>query len=240
MFVRTSCLLLVVISSFVVPSHGWAETAVLAPNVDNSIHRDWEDLCGTYAPDYPDLVVQSREDLPSVVRSLVLFDLSSIPANGVIVSATLRLYCLLETEYVTNDFHVSRILEPWDTMAVTWCLRDIGTPWSADGGYFTTDDQATVQIVTKYPDPWAGGPYNEWIEWDVTAVADSWYTEEAANYGFCVWQTPMSGHGRNQRVHFASMDNAQAATLGPQLIVEYTAPVSTQPSTWGAVRSLFR
>jgi hypothetical protein len=233
-------LILVVLGLMSLAEPGFAGIHVLAPVHDNSIHRDWEDLCGTYAPDYPDLVVQTRESLPSVVRSLLLFDLSQIPLHGQILSAQLRLYCVLETEYVTNEFHVSALTESWNPLSVTWCERDEGTSWCVGGGCIETETQSSTVIPASNPDPWGGHPVDAWFEWDVKDIVQGWHTGTMVNHGFCLWQTPQFGHGRNQRVHFAAKDHPQAATLGPQLIVTLWDPVAVAPGSWSAVKGLFR
>jgi hypothetical protein len=213
----------VLILLLVVPVSAESIEVQCVPLCDHALHNDWEDACGAYPPDYPALVVQARESLPSVVHALIRFDLSAIPANATVISATLRLYCLLETEYMSNDFHVGRIEESWDASQADWCSRNGSRPWCVPGGCVAADGRATVHISSKYGD-WEGGPYNEWIDWNVTDIVRAWRLCGKPNCGFCVWQAPQPGHGRNQRVHFASMDHPEAASLGPRLAVEYVAP----------------
>ncbi len=196
---------------------------------DNTIARDYDDLCGTgYSTDASDVVrVYTREQINRTGRTVARFVTDGMQCSS-IASATLRLYAVFETEFVQNDFHVSRITEDWVSTDATWCDRSAGLAWSSNGVAFTDTGQATTSIPPLYGSG-TFGPRGEWIEWDVTEIVRNWLLDGDPNFGFVVWQTPLGGHGRNQEIHFASREYADAY-LTPQLVIEGVCPITSAES----------
>lgn len=61
----------------------------------------------------------------TTARSLIDFDLSTIPAGAIITSASLSLYCNTNSAYTqlqsgTNASYIERVTSPWNESTVTW------------------------------------------------------------------------------------------------------------------------
>ena len=203
-------------------------TIIKDPLDDTKIFTDWDDLCKDSSHATAEIIgVYTRDGINRLGRTLYLFDLSSFNLSTLVVSATLRLHALSQSEYTTNDFHANQLLESWDGSNATWCSRTSSENWSENGGLWTLDNQATVTVPNKYGSDWmsATGPYNEWIEWDVTGIVKNWIEFGNPNYGFIIHQTDITNSGHNQSINFASSEYADAA-LRPQLIVTIAVPES--------------
>lgn len=106
---------------------------------------------------------------------------------------------------------------------MNWCNRFTNTPWCAEGVCISSVGQAATVIQPRY-EPFGSGVRENWVEWDVTSIVEAWLTGSEPNYGFCVWQTPQSGHNRNQQINFASSDHVDAESIGPQLVAVEATP----------------
>lgn len=138
------------------------------------------------------------------VRVLMRFDISLIPDNAQIESATCLVY-QHSTTLAPNDpkgVEARHLADPWDELLVTW---DSHLPdW---GG----------EIRTTYPPITVG-----WLEADATSLVREWYSGEHANYGITLLalEEPLE----RQRMFYAiEADNG----LYPRLRVEYTTKLDT-------------
>jgi RHS repeat-associated protein len=109
-------------------------------------------------------------------RSLLRFDLSSIPANSYIASATAGLY---SPEAVKNTIGVQlrRATKPW-TSKVTWRQYDGTNLWSSEGGDYNTPGGEV----------WTGerGSQAGWWNFGVTELVRDWYSGKFENQGMLV------------------------------------------------------
>lgn len=112
-------------------------------------------------------------------RSVLLFDLSSIPQNVIIQSATLDLYgygpcgagqVTSVGNYGTNPCSVSRVTSTWTEMGVTWNTQPT----------FDTTDQAILPVSTN--------AYENYLGTDVTQMVQAMYANQSANFGFMLHQ----------------------------------------------------
>jgi len=119
----------------------------------------------------------------SVRRGLVQFDLSSLPANTRILSATLSVY---ETITLRGSGVVGAhlVTTPWVEgggsntcvgSGATWLQTGLGNPWLQPGGDFTAPDQATV---TK-----SAGNTPGWDSFDITPFVQGWASGAYQNDG---------------------------------------------------------
>ena len=95
-------------------------------------------------------------------HTLIQFDLSGLPANAVIVTATLELYSPL----TTTGHRVHAVLGAWDELTVTW---------SSAPAYTST------YIASANSGP-------GFKRWNVTAIAQQWKTGTLANRGLMIQQ----------------------------------------------------
>ena len=145
--------------------------------------------------------VQSR--LSQAQRTLVMFDLSGIPEDSVINSATLELYASsAPTTGLTLNVH--RITGTWTESAVTWTNQP---------AYNSTVDASL-----------AGGTTAGWKIWNIASLVQEWINGTSANYGLTV-----KGSVENDKTAltyaFASKENTTTGNR-PILRINYTPPTT--------------
>lgn len=145
-------------------------------------------------------------------RSLIQWDLSSMPAGAVVESAEMRLYCISFTGTPSGQPAYYLIEQAWDELTVTH---------NTDPGFW-----ATPSILAAWPQP------QSWFSVDITSFVQDWMDGSRANYGiYCTSQgcTATSVPG------FWSKDSDQT-DLRPQLVVTYSLS-AMEEDTWGAIKS---
>lgn len=144
-------------------------------------------------------------------HGLLVWDLSWLPPNTIVQSATLGLYVQDEANATPTTVDVHRVTSPW-TVSTTWNEADTGVPWTTPGGDFGATD-ATASV---------GGATGVTATWDVTALAQHWVDGSVANDGLLL-AAPSGGNV----LHFATSSAAQTSQM-PYLDVTYdTAPETT-------------
>lgn len=166
-------------------------------------------------------------------RMLLQFDVSSIPASAVVVSATLTLYNTGGGAARTINIH--RALTDWfegdannGTTTIngsTWNKKNhIGSVnWGAVGGLAGTDYASSPVASTSIS---GVGLYN----WDVLTDVAAFVAGSVTNRGWWVL-TPSGQPGSS----FRSSDNAVDANTRPKLVVVYTTSEVITPSARTAV-----
>ncbi|MDO8208474.1 MAG: DNRLRE domain-containing protein [Gallionella sp.] len=142
---------------------------------------------------------------------LVQFDLSTIPAGKLLKSAKLRLFAggfgatTPPTSSILTVYPVTNY-KPWTELGVTWKTADgSSNSWgcgNGGGGCFGAA-AATASISSSFTP-------GSWVEWDVTALAQEWYTNPSLNYGVGVLMDPTSAS--------AFAFNSKEATFAPQYV----------------------
>ena len=91
-------------------------------------------------------------------RTFAAFNLSSLPADAVILTATLELY-----RTSAGDFNITAqaLTQEWHETTVTWNAQPTAT----------TANEAT------------GAAAGDWYHWDVTQIVKNWYNGAWTNYG---------------------------------------------------------
>ncbi len=145
--------------------------------------------------------VQSR--LSQAQRTLVMFNLSAIPEDSVINSATLELYASsAPTSGLTLNVH--RITGTW---------TEAGVNWTNQPAYNSTVDASL-----------AGGTTTGWKIWNIASVVQGWVDGTSVNYGLIV-----KGSVENDKTAityaFASKENATTGNR-PILRINYTPPTT--------------
>jgi hypothetical protein len=164
--------------------------------------------------------------LNNVQRSLLQFDLSSIPANQTIAFASLTVY-RDSTIWNGGDnglpTNVYRVTTPWVNTEATWNSASSGVPWTNAGGDYvgTTGMQAmdpyasnmlNINFIGTTGDTGEGGIYP--LYFVVTNLVTEWYTGVNPNNGLL-----MEAPAGNE-LHFRA-DRGSNPDLYPRLIIIY-------------------
>lgn len=162
----------------------------------------------------------------SVDRTLIQFDLTSIPSSAVVSGGTMSVYLSTNTSNNTRTLRAYRVLRNWVETEATWNSYSSGNSWDTAGcGNTTTDREATdsgnVSVGSDEP---VG-----FVEIPMTASK----IQEMINGGF-------TNNGyllkvdteTNDRNIYSSSDNATGAQH-PKLVVTYTSSgLDTTSKNW--------
>lgn len=146
-------------------------------------------------------------------KGLIQFDLTSIPANSVIISAELTLFfnptdgdgqhSLLTN---SNQSHLQRITSSWDEMSVTWTNQPSITTTNQ---VLLAESASTTQ---DYPDI------------NVSSLVQDMVNDQSGSHGFLL--TGVSDQ-EYYRLTFASSDHLDAS-LHPKLVIVYDSIAKTE------------
>ncbi|MEM7280758.1 MAG: LamG-like jellyroll fold domain-containing protein [Pseudomonadota bacterium] len=141
-------------------------------------------------------------------RSLLQFDLSSIPPRSTVQSATFDIY-LDTTKGQTDTVYVNALTRSWDEDVVTWLKPTSGwlSYWSPAGGDF--EGQGFGSFVADNPG---------WKSVDIAELVQVWVTNPAVNHGMILWSMPASGDNKKE-YHSSDADDP---TLRPKLVVTFS------------------
>lgn len=151
-------------------------------------------------------------------RALVQFDLSALPANATVISATLSLFVKDATGgAVTISAH--RLTNAWNEAQVTWNARDKAASqlWSSPGGDYDASASASAIIDNTK---------NVWRSWNLTSLVATWLSNPASNYGVAL-VAPVTNPKTEKK--FKSSDDG-SATQRPKLEVCYRPVVEVSPN----------
>jgi hypothetical protein len=144
-------------------------------------------------------------------RQLHQFNLSSIPSNATITSATLSFY-VYQIDAGTPNVSCYRILKQWDELQATYNNRLTSTAWGTPGLQSGTDYTATA-IATSGNITTVG-----WANFNVTSQVQSWVNGSQTNYGV-MYKLSTTGHVRTRMSEYVT-----DTTQRPKLAISYTTP----------------
>ncbi|HYE63678.1 MAG TPA: DNRLRE domain-containing protein [Phycisphaerales bacterium] len=211
-----------------------AQTASLTPDKDNTLFEmlGLPDLSSGQGDLFAGGIAQQNE-LGNAYRrrSLLHFNLSSIPAGATITSATLRIQ-VTKTIAGTYQFDLYRMLADWGEGAsnaggqgtgtnaaagdATWNYRffgDASSAWATPGGDFSPDIRGTAMIggIGNYTFTGAG----------MVADVQAWVNGNQPNYG---WMMTSHFEFLTSIAKRISSGEASNVSARPTLIVNYTVP----------------
>ena len=95
-------------------------------------------------------VGESNNATDKVARSLIKFDLSSIPSNATITSATLSLWT--DADFSDNDrtIRVYRLKVPFNESQATWNEASTGTSWQSPSASGTNDREGNYCLPRQF------------------------------------------------------------------------------------------
>jgi hypothetical protein len=155
-------------------------------------------------------------------RTLIQFDLSSIPAGSTINSATLTLNA--DTRFGGNaanqPMDLYRVTRPWTEAEVTWSLASTGMPWTTPGGDYvgTTGVKDAAPYATNNANPADDTP----VAWNVTALAQEWVSGANANNGVEILS--FDGNTLTFDSSELAVEEGGATPVVPTLTVDFTVP----------------
>ena len=174
---------------------------------------------------------------------LLLFELSSIPSNSAVTSASLSLYNLTPGNCTSSGSLVRQVklygvLKGWDEGSLV-----SGVVASSPGAHGATGDYAFAYYSGGTNLPWgsrgmqAGVDYSSaaassadvlnpgWYSWDVTALVQAWVRGDQANYGLVLRDATGYQNGNCDWRDFAAAQYSADASLRPKLSVSYNPDV---------------
>lgn len=148
-----------------------------------------------------------------ILRSVVGFDLTSIPVGSTINSAALSLYAYDQTTGLgqhstmsgSNESVLQRVTTPWDESTVTW------------------NSQPSSTSVNEVLLPASTSPTQNYTNIDVTQLVQDMVDNPSSSYGFLLKLVTESYY---RKMNFCSSDHANSS-LRPKLVITYTEPSSS-------------
>jgi hypothetical protein len=150
-----------------------------------------------------------RPDNSADRRGLIKFNLSSIPANANVISATLYLYSQdNKTDQITSLY---RLTSNWNESTVTW------QSWTLPGGDFDSGTSYFTFLPTQN---------NCMLTMDIKNLVQGWVNDTYPNYGLMLYST-----GPNHIIKYTSKEDS-ATSEHPKLDIVYSIPTNTPTMTF--------
>jgi len=164
--------------------------------------------------------VGERNDSSSIRRTLIKFDLSSIPAGSTIDSVTFRLH--IDNDDRSDNARTARIYRlkrGWVEGEATWDAYSTGNSWQTAGGTGANDYDSTEIGTASYTS-------NEGLGYKNYAVTASKIEEMITGGSFTNngWLVKMDTESNDAYAH-SNREGVNTANQ-PELIIDYTEPVT--------------
>lgn len=159
---------------------------------------------------------------PDKMFGLLRFDLSSLPADAKVVTATLGAYQFGgSTSYaIPLTLAAHRLLRSWDEAGATWNKAASSVSWQQPGAMGANDREAAASGSVSV------NQLTGWAKINITGLVQKWLDAPASNYGLLLKGTS----DRNAQFYFYSSE-ASDVSLRPYLQIDYYEQVKP-PSTW--------
>lgn len=158
------------------------------------------------------------------VRSLLAFDVSSVPAGATLTAATLSLFeQSVGTEIGANVFtaRIKRLLRNWVEAEATWNIYSIGNNWSVAGGSSGSDYSATDSATWTYKSP-ALNAFRDFATAQILTDVSNFVSGAVSNFGWLlIGDQPPEQQGQRDTDDLSSSDHATAGQR-PKLAVVYS------------------
>ena len=161
-------------------------------------------------------------------RTLIQFDLSTIPVGATVTSAVLSLYCTNDNASTGSNFTVHRMVRAWlegtgnyaaTGDGATWNTYDGVNNWQTAGAGGALDSEAASIGSRAFT---AAETLNEFKNWSLApAKVQEWISGALANNGMLL---KSDNEVNDTSYYFAASDHGTAG-IRPKLVIEYTEPV---------------
>lgn len=153
----------------------------------------------------------------NTVRSLLKFDLTSVPSSTTILSADLNLWFSSTNSSSPININLHKLTSAWEENQASWNYAKTipYTTWKTVGGDFSNVNPSTVKDIGAPPTSLADAMVN----WNVPLdVIQGWVNNPATNYGFL-----LKGENEKTQIYkkFASSEHSVLDKYKPQLVVTY-------------------
>lgn len=149
-----------------------------------------------------------------VYRSLIKFDLSSIPASATGSNATLSLWLYGNSASNARDVRVYRQKRAWVETQATWNNYSTGNAWSTAGGFHTNDcEQTDIGSLNLAAAESVGEK-----QWSLTAASmQAMWDGSWTNNGFL-----LKADTENADAHYYRASNYATGSNRPKMQITYT------------------
>lgn len=201
---------------------GGAAIATLTPSADTTISEDSlaraDGVTGHMIVGHLD---PGHANVPA--RGLLRFDLSSIPAEAIVSSATLRLAVTASGSAVNDTHELNALLADWTETGASWVNSGLAS-WEEGGSDFEWISDGSVSVAGIGNVMFTSAP-------GMIARVQSWITNSGGNRGWLL-RSLSETEGRNAR-RFTTRESADP----PVLTVTYTiTPPAPPPGVMGNLR----
>ena len=152
-----------------------------------------------------------------VTRGLIKFDLSSIPSNATIISATLSLWTASDLSDNDRTLSVYRLKMPFDESQATWSVSSTGVSWQVPGAAGANDRESvevgSIQILAN-----ESIGLQKQIALSPSKIQE-WVNGAFPNNGLVV----VVDTELNDRFNYKSSDTTMPSNR-PMLVIQYTLP----------------
>lgn len=168
-----------------------------------------------------DLAIGESSGATNILRTLIEFDLTSIPSGSSISAATLSLWLYVDAASNARSFRVYRQKRAWIEDEATWNVYSTGNSWQTAGGFGSDDCEQTDMGERSMTASEANGEK----QWELDGQSSDYAELEAmcgnspafTNYGWLMKADTES----NDRYSFRSSDYGTASER-PKLVITYT------------------
>ena len=144
------------------------------------------------------------------LRSIIEFNLSSIPSSNTIVSATLSLYMFFSNTANNVTVNVYRITQAWNETQADWYNATGSALWSNVGGDYESTLLTTLNVTDTVG----------WYNFTISQATREWVNGTSPNYGIIL--IPL-GASAGDFKYFYSSDYTTDTSLNPIITIDYSA-----------------
>lgn len=160
------------------------------------------------------LCIGEDKDSVSTRRSVLKFDLSSIPSNATVSSAILSLWLYQDNANNTSTVGVYRLKRAWVEAQVTWNIWKTSNNWSTAGGFHADDCEQTTIGTLNLGNAEAAGEK----QWSLNAAkVQEWISGAFANNGIL-----MKTASESDDLYLYRSSEYATGGQRPKLVIEYT------------------
>lgn len=202
---------------------GWVldPTLTLQPAAADGVDTMLKEADATNYGTYTELWVGERKSVTLIYRSLIKFDLSTLPDTATITSCTLSTWLTyIGSQWADNNrtLRLYRQKRAWVENQANWNIWSTGNNWAAAGGFGADDCEQTEIGSCAFATTDAANAQKDWVLTPTTKagldLGNGWMLKADTEIDDCYVS--------------ASSDHATAANR-PKLVVVYTEASTGQP-----------